>query len=49
MSGFSGSLLREVIGVVIEPGQTAFARSPCLPYSMAKVRVRASTPPFEAP
>ena len=44
----SGRLKAPVIGVSIEPGHTALARRPCLAYSMASVRVRASTPPFDA-
>ena len=38
-----------VIGVLIEPGHTQFTRTPCLPYSTASARVKASTPPFDAP
>ena len=38
-----------LMGVSIEPGQTVFARRPRLPYSTASVRVKASTPPFDAP
>ena len=44
----SGKSKAPVIGVSIDPGHTALARRPCLAYSMASVRVRASTPPFDA-
>ena len=44
----SGTLNAPVMGVSIEPGHTALTRRPCLAYSTASVRVRASTPPFDA-
>jgi hypothetical protein len=37
-----------VIGVWIDPGDTVLARSPCLAYSTASVRVIARTAPLDA-
>ena len=44
-----GRLLPLPIGVLIEPGQMAFTRTPLPPYSTARARVSASTAPLLAP
>ena len=45
----SGRWARLPIAVLIEPGQTAFARSPFFAYSTARVRVSARMPALLAP
>ncbi len=44
----SGSCRPPTIGVVMPPGATAFTRTPRRAYSIARVRVIASTPPLLA-
>ena len=48
--GIAGDVegLRPAISVMIQPGQTALQRMPCLPWSTAIERVRPCTNDFDA-
>ena len=48
MSAPSGGRKLPTIGVSIGPGATQFARTPSVAWLTARVRVRATTPPFDA-
>ena len=47
-SMLAGNCTASVMPVLISPGQTQFTRTPRLAYSMAMLRLMASTPPLLA-